>query len=68
MRFSMFGKLDRDVFYYREPPARRLGVILSTLFLLSLATIASVTTVRARNGDQDGGRVAVVASPMGTTH
>ena len=67
IRPAMSGKFDRKAIYYREQPARRLGVILSTLFLVSLATIASVTTVRARNGDQGGARVTIVAPPASTT-
>jgi hypothetical protein len=67
MRPSTFGRFDRDAIYYREPPARRLAVILSSLFLLSLATGASVTSIQAGNGQQDGGRVAIASMPTSTT-
>jgi hypothetical protein len=54
MRAAAFGRIDREAISYREPPARRLGVILSALFLLSLSTVATLTTMQARNGEQDG--------------
>jgi len=63
MRHSTFGRFDRQTIYYREPPARRLGVILSSLFLLSLATVASVTSIQAGNGQQDSARVAIASMP-----
>ena len=68
MRPARFAKFDRGAIYYRNPPARRLGVILSTLFLISLATFASVTTVRARNGEQGGARSPDINLPASTTH
>ena len=68
MRFSMLGKLDRNAIYDREPPARRLAVMLSTLFLLSLATVAAFTSARAGSGEQDQARSAMVTLPQSTTH
>jgi hypothetical protein len=68
MRPSTFGRFDRQAIYYREPPARRLGVILSIFFLLSLATVAALTSARAGNGEQDGARNPMVALPQSTTH
>jgi hypothetical protein len=68
MRPAMFGKFESEAVYYRERPARRLGVILSTLFLLSLAAVASITSMRASNRAQDGAPVASVALPAAATH
>ena len=65
MRPSTFGRLDREAIYYREPPARRLGVILSIFFLLSLATVAAFTSARA---EQDQARSPMVTLPQSTTH
>ena len=67
VRPSMFGRFGREA-YHREPPARRLAVLLSTLFLLSLAAVATLTSARAGNGERDGARSTMVALPQGTTH
>ena len=38
------------------------------LFLLSLATVASLTSIQAQAGQQDSGRVAVGTMPTTTTN
>ena len=68
MRTSMFVKLDRNAIQYRDTPARRLAVILSILFLLSLSTVAAVTSIRAGNGEQDAARIPIAPLPPSTTH
>lgn len=50
----------------REPPARRIGVILSILFLASLGTVASMTSASAGAQDQSGARTAIAALPSAT--
>ena len=47
MHLSPFDNLDRGNVSSRESPARRIGVILSILFLASLGTVATVTSTRA---------------------
>jgi hypothetical protein len=64
MRSPMFARFDRQAVYYREPPARRLAVILSLLFLLSLAAVAAITTARAETVRQDPARVAVAVAEV----
>ena len=49
--------------FNREPPARRIGVILSILFLASLGTVASMTSARAGNPEQADAPTAVAALP-----
>ncbi|MBV9883360.1 MAG: hypothetical protein JO276_10160 [Sphingomonadaceae bacterium] len=67
MRSSMFARFDRETIHHREPPARRLAVILSLLFLLSLAAVATVTTVR-KNGEEQSPRVAIADLSASATH
>ena len=47
----------------RESPSRRIGVILSILFLTSLGTVATLTSARADSQEQDGAPTAVTALP-----
>lgn len=65
MRHALLGQFDGQV-YRREP--RRLAVILSSLFLLSLSAVATLTTVGARNGAQDAARMPIVAISPNTAH
>jgi hypothetical protein len=41
-----------SLFSSRESPSRRIGVILSILFLTSLGTVATVTSAHAGAQDQ----------------
>jgi hypothetical protein len=50
----------------REPPGRRIGVILSILFLASLGTVASMTSARAGGPEQADAPIAVAANPSAT--
>ena len=50
----------------REPPARRIGVIVSILFLASLGTVASMTSARAGGPEQADAPIAGTASPSAT--
>ena len=47
--------------FNREPPARRIGVILSILFLASVGTVATVTGARAGAPEQADARIAVTS-------
>ena len=68
MRTPILVRLNRGATYDREPPARRLAVILSILFLLSLASVAMVTTMRAKNVEQDSARIAITDASGTATH
>lgn len=52
--------------FNREPPARRIGVILSILFLASLGTVASMTSTSAGAQDQGEAPTAIAALPSAT--
>jgi len=60
MHLSPFDDLDRFTLSNREPRARRIGEILSILFLVSVGTVATVTTARA------DAQIAVTALPSAT--
>ena len=60
MRASQFADLNRATLSGRESRARRFGVILSILFLGSLATAATMTSARA--GDQQPADAPVTSS------
>lgn len=62
MHLSPFDDLERGTLSSREPPARRIGVILSILFLASLGTVATVTNARADGSEQAGARIAITAA------
>jgi hypothetical protein len=66
MHLAPFDDLDRGTLSSRESPARRIGVILSILFLASVGTVATVTNARAGGHDQAGARIAVTALPSAT--
>ena len=51
----------------RESPSRRIGVILSILFLASVGTIATFTSVPASGHAQADARIAIPALPAAAT-
>lgn len=59
MHLSPFDDLDRVTLSSRESPARRIGVILSILFLGSLGTVATLTSVPAGAHEQADARIAI---------
>jgi hypothetical protein len=66
MHLTPFDDLDSGTLANREPPSRRIGVILSILFLTSLGTVASVTSARAGAYEQADAPIAITASPTAT--
>lgn len=60
MHLSPFDNLDRGTVSRRESPSRRIGVILSILFLASLGTVATVTSARA------DAQITVTTAPSAT--
>jgi hypothetical protein len=48
---------------HREHPARRIGVIVSILFLASVGTVATLTSARADSHAQAGGPSAITTQP-----
>jgi hypothetical protein len=66
MRHFLFADLDRGALRNRETPARRIGVILSILFLASLGTVATLTSTRAGGHEQAEAGIAITALPSGT--
>ena len=50
----------------RESPSRRIGVILSILFLTSLGTVATLTSTRAGAQEQVEAQIAITALPAPT--
>lgn len=66
MHLSPFDDLDRGTLSSREHPARRIGVILSILFLASLGTVATVTSAHAGGQEQADARIAIAALPSAT--
>jgi hypothetical protein len=61
MHHSPFDDLDRSIVSNREPRARRIGEILSILFLVSLGTVATVTSTRAGAHEQADAGTAISA-------
>lgn len=61
MHLSPFDDLDRGTLSSREPQSRRIGVILSLLFLASVGTAATVTSARAGGHEQADARIAITA-------
>ena len=55
--------MKTSLFANRESPARRIGEILSILFLASLGTVATMTSVPARGHAQTEAQIAVTAPP-----
>jgi hypothetical protein len=66
MRPPLFANLDRGSLSNRESPARRIGVILSILFLASVGTIATLTSTRATAQEQADAPTAIAALPSTT--
>ena len=66
MHLSPFDNLDRGTLSIREPRARRVGEVLSILFLVSLGTVATVTGTRAGAHEQADTRIAIVTPPSVT--
>lgn len=50
----------------REHPARRIGVILSILFLTSVGTVATMTSAHASAQEQAGTATAEALLPFST--
>ncbi|HYJ53416.1 MAG TPA: hypothetical protein VEW04_09610 [Allosphingosinicella sp.] len=63
MHLSPFDDLNGGTLADPEPPSRRIGVILSVLFLTSLGTVASLTSARAGAYEQADAPIATTASP-----
>lgn len=63
MHLSPFDDLDRVTLSSREPRARRIGEILSILFLASLGTVATMTGARADGHGQADAPIAITAPP-----
>jgi hypothetical protein len=66
MHLSPFDDLDRSIVSNREPRARRIGEILSILFLVSLGTVATVTSTRAGAHEQADAQVSATALSSAT--
>lgn len=66
MRPSLFAGLARNTLSNREPPSRRIAVILSILFLASLGTVATLTHARADSHEQADARIAIPTLHSGT--
>lgn len=66
MHLSPFDDLDRGPLSRREHSARRIGVILSILFLGSLGTVATVTSAQAGGQGQADAPIAITAPPSAT--
>ena len=66
MHLSPFDDLNRGTLSSREPPSRRIGVILSILFLTSLGTVATLTSARAGAHEQADAPIAITALPSAT--
>ena len=50
----------------RESPARRIGVIVSILFLASLGTVATMMGTPAGAHEQAGAGIAIATAPSDT--
>jgi hypothetical protein len=59
MHLSPFDDLDRRPLSGREPRARRIGEILSILFLASVGTAATLTSAPAGAHEQADARIAI---------
>jgi hypothetical protein len=65
MRASLFS-LVRGALPDRESAARRIGEILSILFLISLGTVATLTSMPTRGPGPADAHTAITAPPSGT--
>ena len=63
MHLSPLDDLHRETLPNQESPARRIGVIVSILFLASLGTVASMTSTSAGAHEQADARIAIAALP-----
>lgn len=63
MHLAPFDDLGRRTLPGREPRARRIGEILSILFLASVGTAATLTSARAGGHEQADARIAISALP-----
>ena len=63
MHLSPFDDPGRGTLPRRESPSRRIGVILSILFLTSLGTVATVTGARSGGHEQAEAIIAISALP-----
>ena len=63
MRSYQFADLNRATLSHREHPARRIGVILSILFLASIGTVATFTSVPANSHAQPDAQTAISTLP-----
>lgn len=63
MRYSLDADLDTASLPNRESPARRIGVILSIVFLVSVGMVAKVTSARAGDHTQAAAGTAVTTLP-----
>ena len=66
MRSCQFADLNRAILCHREPPSRRIGVILSILFLTSLGAVATLTGTPAGAAEQADAQIAITALPSVT--
>ena len=63
MHLSPFDDLERGAISRRKPQGRRIGEIVSILFLASLGTVATLTSARADSQEQAGARIVIPALP-----
>ena len=66
MHLSPFDDLGRSSLSTRESPSRRIGVILSVLFLASVGTVATLTSAPAGAHEQADAQIARAALPSTT--
>ena len=66
MHLSPFHELNRGTLSRRQAPSRRIGVIISILFLTSLGTVATLTSARAGAYEQADARIASTALSSAT--
>jgi len=66
MHLSPFDDLGSGTLSSREPRARRIGVILSVLFLASVGTAATVTSARADAHEEADAGIALTALSSST--
>ena len=66
MHLTPFDDLDGGSLSDRGPGARRIAEILSILFLVSLGTVATLTSARAGAHEQSDARIAITAQAAAT--
>ena len=67
VHLSPFDEMEKGTVSGGEPCARRIGELLSILFLASLGTVAAVTGVRAEANSRADAPVVMTASPSATS-